>query len=531
MVMAAIVVVADARRFGLSSATWAHWEPFHRASERGQVVGAARATTGPPISGRAWTNATTHFTLDSVLDHAAPAGSSDATWRQRFYVDQTFWAGDGAPVFLYIGGEGPQGPVAPSLFMYELARTHGALMIALEHRFYGASVPVDDMSTANLRYLTSEQALGDLAQFRVHVGSLHAGVPDGQSSPPVTLQHSPAGAKWVAFGGSYPGMLSAWVKTKYPALFAGSVASSAPVQPEFDFEQYNQVVGNALANPGVGGSAACLAAISKGVLAVVAAVAALPSTPKLPPKLMPCNSVAGELDRVVYYSSILSPFQGFVQYNTLGANGAVSHVCALALSKPDPLAGLAAAIAPGVGRCLQANWTKDTVAPLRNTAFDGESMMRQWVWQSCNEFGFFATTTGAGQPFLPFGIGVADVGKRLCEQVFGLENYTGPNTGWAATNYGGRAIGATNVTFPNGSADPWHALGVVNATDPFFNACTEGEPSCTEQAVGADDRVVFIKDTSHCRDMYAPGAGGLHDTDAVVWAHANIAAKVAGYLQ
>ena len=46
--------------------------------------------------------------------------------------------------------------------------------------------------------------------------------------------------------------------------------------------------------------------------------------------------------------------------------------------------------------------------------------------------------------------------------------------------------------------------------------------------------VVFIKDTAHCRDMYARGAlahVGIADTDAVVWAHANIAGRVAGYLK
>eukprot|EP00965_Chrysotila_dentata_P208490 6184718-Pleurochrysis_carterae.AAC.6 len=36
------------------------------------------------------------------------------------------------------GGEGPQGAPSPNLFMWTLAEKHKALMIALEHRFYGA---------------------------------------------------------------------------------------------------------------------------------------------------------------------------------------------------------------------------------------------------------------------------------------------------------------------------------------------------------------------------------------------------------
>lgn len=41
--------------------------------------------------------------------------------------------------------------------MYTLAQEYGALMLALEHRFYGASFPTPDMSIENLAFLSSEQ--------------------------------------------------------------------------------------------------------------------------------------------------------------------------------------------------------------------------------------------------------------------------------------------------------------------------------------------------------------------------------------
>lgn len=160
-----------------------------------------------------------YFT-EAILDHFAPV-SKRTTWKQRYQVNEEFWGGHGFPIFLYIGGEGPLGPKAITnrTFIYYLAEQHRALLLALEHRFYGKSYPTEDMSLPNLQYLSSEQALADLAHF-------HAFVTD---------KYGLTDEKWVAFGGSYPGNLAAWVRLKYPALFAGTVASSAPVHAKTDF--------------------------------------------------------------------------------------------------------------------------------------------------------------------------------------------------------------------------------------------------------------------------------------------------------
>ena len=34
---------------------------------------------------------------------------------------------------------------------------------------------------------------------------------------------------WIAFGGSYPGSMAAWVREKFPHLITGSVSSSGPL--------------------------------------------------------------------------------------------------------------------------------------------------------------------------------------------------------------------------------------------------------------------------------------------------------------
>jgi len=52
-----------------------------------------------------------------------------------------------------------------------MAEQHNALLVNVEHRFYGESYPTADMSTDNLKYLTSTQALADLARIIGHVKS------------------------------------------------------------------------------------------------------------------------------------------------------------------------------------------------------------------------------------------------------------------------------------------------------------------------------------------------------------------------
>ena len=99
--------------------------------------------------------------------------------------------------------------------MVELAPQVGALLLAIEHRYYGPSTPNEDYSSENLRFLSSEQALGDIAHFH------------SQMSEEFKLKDS---NKWVSFGGSYPGMMAAMARLRYPHLFHAAVSSSSPLQ-------------------------------------------------------------------------------------------------------------------------------------------------------------------------------------------------------------------------------------------------------------------------------------------------------------
>lgn len=97
-------------------------------------------------------------------------------------------------------------------------------------RFYGDSHPTSDLSVKNLVYLSSEQALADLASFVTAMNE----------------QNNLTDTKWISFGGSYPGSLSAWFRLKYPHLVHGAVSTSGPLHAKADFFEYLQVVSDAL---------------------------------------------------------------------------------------------------------------------------------------------------------------------------------------------------------------------------------------------------------------------------------------------
>jgi hypothetical protein len=224
------------------------------------------------------------------------------TWRQRWFANDAFFdrARFHSPgtntetlpdpvVFLCVGGEGPgfdpdvvvtggahcalAARLAQTLFE---KKKGGALLVALEHRFYGASQPTGDLTTESLRYLTSDQALADAARFVLEVTEVFglakseasSGDETGgdasffpsspEKSPPTfpptkkalvsRASHQRASfPRVVAFGGSYPGMLAGWLRLKYPHLIVAAVASSAPVRASLDMPGYDAVVGEALA--------------------------------------------------------------------------------------------------------------------------------------------------------------------------------------------------------------------------------------------------------------------------------------------
>jgi len=175
-------------------------------------------------------NVTCHF-LSQPLDHfSAPSGgrrkndngndNSGETFEGRYCIyDGYVEDSDTGPIFFYTGNESPvEQYVNETGLMWELAPKHAALVVFAEHRYQGESVP--DLQRWNdperLKYdgcfthLTSSQALADYAALISYIDPTHK-------------------RAVILFGGSYGGMLSAWMRMLYPSSVAGAIAASAPI--------------------------------------------------------------------------------------------------------------------------------------------------------------------------------------------------------------------------------------------------------------------------------------------------------------
>lgn len=95
-----------------------------------------------------------------------------------------------------------------------MAAAVNAALVVIEHRYWGASSPFDDLNNENLQWLTLEQNIADLNYFAQAV-----------ALPFDTARTSALNkAPWFLYGVSYSGAVSAWVAATAPGTFFGYVS-------------------------------------------------------------------------------------------------------------------------------------------------------------------------------------------------------------------------------------------------------------------------------------------------------------------
>lgn len=115
-----------------------------------------------------------------------------------------------------------------------ITKATGGLGVVLEHRYYGTSFPVPDLSIESLRFLTTDQAVADMAYFAQHVQF------EGLEDQNLTAPNVP----YIAYGGSYAGAFVAILRKAYPDVYWGAIASSGVTQAIYDYWEFYQSAGN-----------------------------------------------------------------------------------------------------------------------------------------------------------------------------------------------------------------------------------------------------------------------------------------------
>ncbi|XP_056420864.1 putative serine protease K12H4.7 isoform X1 [Hyla sarda] len=412
------------------------------------------------------------------LDHFD--GADTRVWQQRYFMNDSFTQ-SGGPVFLMIGGEGAANPAwmtQGTWMMY--AEKMGALCLLLEHRFYGKSHPTKDMSVENLRYLSSQQALADLAHFQTVM----------------TEKLGLGNRKWIVFGGSYPGCLAAWYRIKYPHLAHAAVASSAPVKAVLNFSEYLEVVQDSLSRNHSG----CPETIKIAFDTLLELLDYKENYIKITKDFYLCELlvISSEMDRAFLLDTISEYIMDIVQYNNdnrefegvKGGNKTIQVVCDImsneSIGSPyDRYAEVIRSILKArEEKCIEASYHQ-FLQDMSDIRWEGSASSggRQWMYQTCTEFGYFQSSDSISQPFSGFPLSYH---VQQCTDVYG-KGFTLPVVNGAVEqtneNYGGLNVQSSRIIFPNGLIDPWHALGIkMNLSS---------------------DLIAFpMQDAAHCADMY-----------------------------
>lgn len=174
------------------------------------------------------------YNLSTPIDHFHNESKyephTDGFYNMQYWFDARYYK-PGGPVIVLAGGETSGAGRLPYIqkgVVAQIANATNGISVVLEHRYYGGSWPVADLSTENLRFLTTDQAMADAVYFAQNVKF------PGLEEYDLTSNNT----AYVAYGGSYAGAFVAILRKLYPEVYFGAISSSGVTEAIYDYWQY-----------------------------------------------------------------------------------------------------------------------------------------------------------------------------------------------------------------------------------------------------------------------------------------------------
>ncbi|KXG20504.2 lysosomal Pro-X carboxypeptidase [Sorghum bicolor] len=397
---------------------------------------------------------TEHY-FPQELDHFTFRPNASTVFYQKYLVNDTFWrrssgrkGGSTGPLFVFTGGETDIESIAINAgFMFDIAPKFGALLVFIEHRFYGESMPFRSNSTEALGYLTSTQALAD---FAILITSLKQNL--SAETAPV-----------VVFGGSYGGMLASWFRLKYPHVTIGALASSAPIL-QFDYitpwSSFYDVVSQDYKSESLN----CFSVIKAAWDVLEERGSNDNGLLELSKLFRACKTLKddGSIQKWLWTAFIYTAMSDYPTPASFLENlpaYPVKEMCKIIDGFPanaDILEKVFAAAS------LFYNYTGDQTCNHIEDKDSPRSLdLSYWRWQACTEM--IMPMSSSNESMFPPSTFSYEDRFNYCFRFFGVR----PRPHWITTEYGGYKIDkvlkrfGSNIIFSNGMRDPWSGGGVL----------------------------------------------------------------------
>jgi len=398
-------------------------------------------------------------TYDQTIDHFSRTRSKAAgyTFKQRYFIDSSYATDENSPVIYFICGESTCDGPSDVPLVNRLARKYHAHRVALEHRFYGHSQPFKTLTPDHLSYLSMDQAIEDLASFQRYAQTV------------LKLK-----GRWISVGGSYPGELSAFYRMKHPELVSGALASSAPVFAKADFFEYDRHVAR-VADP------ACLSVIQKVVTDVEGRLKSEPARSEVK-ALFEAAQVTHDVD-FLYTLADMAAIAIQYGFEKQFCGGLIAGFQSGNAVEAYAKEGLSLMKMMGTSPFQNSFGGAMSLNPEDYLGYAG----RQWMYQSCNEFGFYQVANGEGGGSSRSSKIDLAYHNDACERLFGIKNPV--NTDRTNREYYSKLFkaGVKNIYFTNGANDPWSNLSLTDET--------------LVQQANPGLNLFLITGSSHCDDL------------------------------